>query len=111
MAIQINNVSINATASNFRSVVVLNDVTFNFDFFYNTRMAKWIMSIYDENDNAIVQSIPVLINQDFLVPYKTRFPDLNSLTLFFTSTDVYRQQEATRNSLGDTVIFCYSKEI
>lgn len=104
-------IQINSVSSNFRASTNINDINLNFDFFFNNRMNRWILSIYDENSSPIITGLNVVNNQDILLNKKHLIPELSNISLFFTHTDQYNSLPASRDTLGNTVIFLYSQEI
>ena len=56
----------------FRQTLSLEDVSYTFEFNWNTRGLFWSMSIYDNSSNPIVEGVVIVLNYDLLEQYQSR---------------------------------------
>ena len=49
--------------------VTLEQVTYTFEISYNSRAARWRMSILDSAANPVLMGVPLMVNRDLTGPY------------------------------------------
>jgi hypothetical protein len=54
----------------FRQTTVLDGVSYIFSFSYNTRFLKWIMDIFNEDNEIVLSGIPLYSDRVLLNNYK-----------------------------------------
>lgn len=56
----------------FTEDVLLDNAAYRFLFLWNTRASRWTMSVYSVSDVAIVEGIPIALDQELLGQYPDR---------------------------------------
>jgi hypothetical protein len=88
----------------YKFTIDLEKITYGFDFHWNDRMGKWVFDISDSTASAIVQSLPIYVNQ---LPLD-RFRDerLPPGTLLFIDT-AGTNLDPGRDDFGSRVLMIY----
>jgi len=95
------------TFSNFSQEITLDGVSYRFEFTYNTRSFQWAMSIFDIDQNAIVEGIKLVLEYELLDQYRAYNLPPGELYCIDTTDEVI---EITRENFGDAVQLVYITE-
>ena len=95
---------VNSDNSHYDFFIDLEDITYNFEFKYNTRMDRWIMNISDSDLNPIIQGMALVLGLEYLSLYTTDRKPPGQLILFNFENEFV---ECGRNDLGNSCKLIY----
>jgi|GEM_PF-1912149 len=90
--------------ANFEERIDLEDTTYIFWVRYNTRMARWVLSIKTDDNENIVMGLPLLTGVDLLERFKDERLPQGTLTAINLNSDT---DEGERDDLGEGLIVVY----
>lgn len=93
-----------SSEASYKIRVDLEGETFVFKLHFNERMNRWVLSVYDANEAAIV--VGVVLNVDGSLIGRYSDPRLPPGELIYYDTS-NRFQEGGRNDLGDRCLLLY----
>lgn len=86
--------------------VILEQITYFFEFKYNGRRKRWLMDIYDQDKVPLIYGMPMLTNVDVLGQYsQEELPPGNFLVFDLSGLNKNPEQF----DLGDTVLLLYEE--
>lgn len=103
----VSEIPIRSDLPSYKFSIILDEISYVFQFDWNTRMNAWLMAIKDEFEEPILLGQPVLTNYDLFKRFKHRAIPRGRLYFFDTSLE-YRDPE--RFDLGQRVILIYDND-
>jgi hypothetical protein len=92
--------------NNYQFRTDLNNETFLFYFYWNSRAAYWTMNIYTDAGDDIITNVPLLLNVDLLANYRhLAVPKGQLFIINVTSANA----EATFENFGIDVLLMYKE--
>jgi hypothetical protein len=92
--------------ASFKIRTDLEDDTYILDFYYNSRLGRWHVSISDADENPVLMGVPLNINYNILQRFRmTALPP--GLMMLFDSTDAFN--EADDETFADTALLLYQE--
>jgi len=92
--------------NNYTYTIDLENTTYIFGFYYNTRAGYWTLNIYDATETLIIANIPLLLNVALLAKYNNASLPPGLLYMLNLNED---NAEATFENFGVDVLLMYDE--
>lgn len=97
-------IPVDSSASSYKVRMDLEGEEFVFKLYFNERMNRWLLSIYDANEEPILMGIALNVDGSLIGRYSD--PRLPPGELIFYDTSA-QFREGGRNDLGDRCLLLY----
>ncbi|HEX5035128.1 MAG TPA: hypothetical protein VFW62_11675 [bacterium] len=97
-------IPVDSAQPSYRLRLEIEDRTYIFRFYFNERSNRWIMSIYDDQEQQIVVGMALNVNFALLGQYADQRLPPGEIILFDTSE---KNQECGRDDLGNRCVLLY----
>jgi hypothetical protein len=99
-------IPIDATLNKFTQSMTLDGVTYGMDFFYNSRMELWTMTLKDVDDTILLAGIPLQTELHLTKDYAHLSIPKGEVFLVDTEGN---QKDAGTDDFGDTIKLLYNE--